>query len=707
MDKKHWLVGLFYLFFFPFTVLAEHPWPMFAHDRHHTGRASGEGPRNGGELVVKWVRKAVSPAVSSCVLAEESRLYLTSGGYLLAINAANGQELWRYPIGSQSSSEDILSTPAIGEDGTIYVGSRAGRFCAVNPNGQGKWVYEKIGPVVSSPVIGSDGSVYVTAHEGSGEKAGLYAFTPDGFKWKYSEENSAIIYKPCSSPAMDSETGLYFGEGGLQADLYAVSTQGTKIFTFRTGNWINSSPCVGKYVVFGSSDRKLYAIFRTGEIRKKWEILLDGPAWYYSPSLATAGKIWFACQEKLYIIDEESGEKVLVCDLKEADTPPADRFAIAPSLDKSGYVYIGCSNGHIHAFKPDGSPAWKFPVEGSLGEIVAPIAIGKDSTLYVVTKSGGEGKVYAICEKGTAGDILGKIKVESPQSRATWEQGKTYSLNWTYTGFVGPEVKIELVDGETVVTTIAESVSVGTEGVGSTYWTIPAAVPGGDNYRVKIVSLMIPAISALSESFTISGKNITVTVPAGGETWYVGTQENVRWTYTGNPGSTVRVDLLKGSRVVGTITPNRWLGSSGEGFQTWSLPLSLKPGNDYRIRVRSNIYPKVEDTSEAFTISAGQITVVSPAGGETWYKKSTYTISWNYLGFPGPAVVVELLRAGYTVGALATVSTGSNGQGSLSWKVPENLPSGTDYQIRVRSVSFPEITDTSEAFTIAEPIGYR
>jgi outer membrane protein assembly factor BamB len=66
-----------------------------------------------------------------------------------------------------------MSSPAIGSDGTIYVGSFDNKLYAVNPNGTAKWDTDNIivGAVQSSPAIGSDGTIYV----GSDNNNKLYA----------------------------------------------------------------------------------------------------------------------------------------------------------------------------------------------------------------------------------------------------------------------------------------------------------------------------------------------------------------------------------------------------------------------------------------------------------------------------------------------------------------------------------------------------
>ena len=67
------------------------------------------------------------------------------------------------------------SSPAIGSDGTVYVGSADNKLYAINgKSGVKLWEFKTGHYVYSSPAIGSDGTVYV----GSGDKK-LYAIKTD------------------------------------------------------------------------------------------------------------------------------------------------------------------------------------------------------------------------------------------------------------------------------------------------------------------------------------------------------------------------------------------------------------------------------------------------------------------------------------------------------------------------------------------------
>jgi outer membrane protein assembly factor BamB len=69
----------------------------------------------------------------------------------------------------------VTSSPAIGSDGAVYVGSVDNKLYAINgKSGVKLWEFETGSFVQSSPAIGSDGTVYV----GSVDKK-LYAIKTD------------------------------------------------------------------------------------------------------------------------------------------------------------------------------------------------------------------------------------------------------------------------------------------------------------------------------------------------------------------------------------------------------------------------------------------------------------------------------------------------------------------------------------------------
>ena len=81
-----------------------------------------------------------------------------------------GTVLWEFKTG-----RGVISSPAIGSEGTVYIGSWDKKLYAINgKSGVKLWEFETGGLVWSSPAIGSDGTVYF----GSADKK-LYAIKTD------------------------------------------------------------------------------------------------------------------------------------------------------------------------------------------------------------------------------------------------------------------------------------------------------------------------------------------------------------------------------------------------------------------------------------------------------------------------------------------------------------------------------------------------
>jgi len=200
-------------------------------------------------------------------------------------------------------------------------------------------------------------------------------------------------------------------------------------------------------------------------------------------------------------------------------------------------------------------------------------------------------------------------------------------------------------------------------------------------------------------------QTISVTVPNGGESWDAGRTYTIRWTYSGNPGSKVKIELLKGGSVNRTITSSTSKGSGGNGSYNWAIPATQAGGNDYKIRVTSTSNSSYTDTSDNnFTIVASSITITIPNGGENWRAGTTQSIRWTYTANPGDNVKIELLKGGSLNRTIKSrTSIGSGGNGSYNWAIPSTQTAGTDYKIRITSTSNSTIKDTSDNnFTISK-----
>lgn len=127
---------------------------------------------------LKWPAFTAHGAIyASPALGSTAVYFADLAGYVYCLNRLTGQDNWNLaaPIGGA-----FHSSPAIGPDGTVYIGSDDGKVYAINgANGSVKWTFATGGAVQSSPAIDSNGTIYV----GSAGK-GLYAISSSGTqKW--------------------------------------------------------------------------------------------------------------------------------------------------------------------------------------------------------------------------------------------------------------------------------------------------------------------------------------------------------------------------------------------------------------------------------------------------------------------------------------------------------------------------------------------
>jgi len=107
-----------------------------------------------------------SSVSSSPAIGSDGTVYVGSDdSFLYAINGKTGVKLWQFYRESRRIGPS-KSSPAIGSDGTVYVGSRDKKLYALNgKTGDKLWEFETGGPVISSPAIGPDGTVYVGSNK--------------------------------------------------------------------------------------------------------------------------------------------------------------------------------------------------------------------------------------------------------------------------------------------------------------------------------------------------------------------------------------------------------------------------------------------------------------------------------------------------------------------------------------------------------------
>jgi hypothetical protein len=294
------------------------------------------------------------------------------------------------------------------------------------------------------------------------------------------------------------------------------------------------------------------------------------------------------------------------------------------------------------------------------------------------------------------------LTVTSPTSDSNWTTGTSHYVRWTSSGNPGTYVSIALYDsGAQVIDISAGAVTSN----GSFYWNIPWTLPTSDAYRVKITSISDTSVYGWSPAFTLTHIDpvITVTSPTAGLVWNAGTSKYIFWnSSTTVPGDFVAICLFDSSQEVMTIETATYRFN---GSYYWALPLTLRSGASYRIKVMSSSDTSVYGFSGYFTI-AGQpdrLTLTSPVSGSSWTAGQYYTIYWTYsgAGLPGTEVMLELYDSALIIDTLLPRASVANL--SYFWQVPPSQAAVSGYRIKISSLTLDTVYDFSDYFTITNP----
>ncbi len=414
---KRWLIAIIFLVSIGLASaqLADSPWSKWRGNMKNTGLSPHDTSHIDG--TIKWVFESDKGMESSPAIGADGTIYIGSHQNVLYAINPDGSEKWHFQVGDgpvysqsgtakYSGTKGILSSPAVAKDGTIYFTSQSDLLFALNPDGTEKWRYEidlSI-DIWNSPAIGKDGTVYVGSHDDFRGK--LYALSPDGkLLWNYSTRGDI-----CSSAAVGDDGTIYIGSGDKH--LHAITPKGKRKWAFEFEDFADSSPAIGKDgTIYVGSTRagKLYAVSSDG--KEKWWIQL-GPSIdvWSSPAIGADGTIYIGGDDKnLYAVSPEGKVKWLYA--------LPDEGGCSPAIGADGTIYMGSKDlygSDFFAIYPHGTEKWRANVKGW----ASSPAIGKD-TIYVGSWSG----LYAI---GSAEDIEPEIPETEPSQGNLTVEYKEY-----------------------------------------------------------------------------------------------------------------------------------------------------------------------------------------------------------------------------------------------------------------------------------------
>jgi len=227
-----------------------------------------------------------------------------------------------------------------------------------------------------------------------------------------------------------------------------------------------------------------------------------------------------------------------------------------------------------------------------------------------------------------------------------------------------------------------------------------ASTPNSKNYAGAATGVAVQNISASAATMTADLYGATshalfVTKPDGGEAWYVGEVDTIRW-YTLNVTGNVKIEVNYAypSSAWNTIVAS----APNTGSYRWVVTPGISTAS--RIRITSASFPSASDTSNAnFTLDDRTITISAPGTGVTWIAGDVDSIKWTSQNLAAyENVKIEINRA-YPGSTWSTVAATYPNSGSFGWTVTGSA--ATAARVRITGVQHPSATDTSETFSVA------
>ncbi len=330
---------------------------------------------------------------------------------------------------------------------------------------------------------------------------------------------------------------------------------------------------------------------------------------------------------------------------------------------------------------PAGSYAWTIPnaVSGTVKVRISDVA---DALINDVSNAN-----FAIYNPS--------VTLTAPNGGENWRVGTSQNITWTSNNIIN--VKLEYtVDNGTNWNVIIDSTNAA---AGSYAWTIPNAVSG--TVKVRVSDVLEAGLNDVSDAnFAIYNPSVTLTAPNGGESWRVGTSQNITWT--SNNIADVKLEYTVNNGVDWNLVVSST--NAPAGSYAWTIPNDIS--KTVKVRVSDVLEAGLNDVSDAdFTIYYPSITLIAPNGGENWRVGNTELIKWV-------ARNVANVKLEYTTnnGAdwnliVASADADSSTKlpvGKYTWTIP-NTVSGS-IKVRVSDVLEPGINDLSDAdFSIYNP----
>jgi outer membrane protein assembly factor BamB len=293
--------------------------------------------RTGGR---RWERDLGGDVYSTPALDGEGHLFVGSDSdFFFCLDAETGEIVWNL-----RADDDVDTGVAIGPDGTLYFGAGQ-ELWAVAPDGTTRWRFRVRVKIFSTPAVEDDGTIYVGAQDDR-----LYAISPEGeLRWFFQTPDDID-----SSPVIGDDGTIYFGSDDRR--VYAVDRDGHELWRSDVGGYVRAPVALGSrgdliVPVFGPNARISSLDRATGAVRWDFAISLEATdaGVGAGPVVDRDGNVYFGGDDDfVYSIDADGGLRWIFETEGNVDGDP--------TITPDGTLLVGSDDGHMYALRSDPVP---------------------------------------------------------------------------------------------------------------------------------------------------------------------------------------------------------------------------------------------------------------------------------------------------------------------------------------------------------------
>ena len=329
-----------------------------------------------------WSFETLGRIMSSAAIGPDGTVYVSADYENLYAIYPDGTQRWRYTV-----PQGFLSAPMVAPNGTVYVavGGSLGAIHAINPDGTQRWVHAASNP--TSVVLGTGGRVYYGAYDIFAGPFGISIFG----RWTALDDTGQAVaggnFDDVVSypPAVAADGSVYVMDAS--GVMRGFSPEGLERWSVPAVAAAAAAPIIGtnQKIYFADTIGRTYAVSRQGQIL--WTRESPDQTTRSTMTVGRDGTLYIgAFDSKLYAVNDQDGSTLW--------SVGTYGTSYTPAVAADGTIYVTNFGGAISAYNPTGELLWIHKVDT---EVSASPVVDRDGTLYYGSRTG---QLFAVVDNG-------------------------------------------------------------------------------------------------------------------------------------------------------------------------------------------------------------------------------------------------------------------------------------------------------------------